>query len=348
MKCYQVINFGKPLALRVYENTIPKGKEILIKILACGVCHSDLHLADGFFDLGDGKRITLADRGTKLPFTPGHEITGSIVAKGEDAKEVNIGDSGIVFPWIGCGICQACKEGNETLCEAPKYLGARLNGGYSDHIIVPDSKYLVSYGDMDPAVAAPYACSGLTAFSALKKIPDTHSEDWIIIIGAGGVGINGILLSSAVHRAKILVIDNNKEKRDKAIEAGAHAAFAPDEEEKIRSVIGIGASAAIDFVGMPETSDLALSLVKKGGMVVVIGLYGGSLKLSLPLVPMRSITLRGSYVGELRELRELVDIIKSGKIKLMPVKRQDLSTANQAMSDLRAGKVNGRIVLIPS
>ena len=201
---------------------------------------------------------------------------------------------------------------------------------------------------MDPAVAAPYACSGLTAFSALKKIPDTHSEDWIIIIGAGGVGINGILLSSAVHKAKILVIDNNKEKRDKAIEAGAHAAYAPDEEEKIRSIIGIGASAAIDFVGMPETSDLALSLVKKGGMVVVIGLYGGSLKLSLPLVPMRSITLRGSYVGELRELRELVDIIKSGKIKLMPVKRQDLSTANQAMSDLRAGKVNGRIVLIPS
>ena len=87
MKCYQVINFGKPLALRVYENPIPKGKEILIKILACGVCHSDLHLADGFFDLGDGKRITLADRGTKLPFTPGHEITGSVVAKGEDAKE---------------------------------------------------------------------------------------------------------------------------------------------------------------------------------------------------------------------------------------------------------------------
>ena len=217
MKCYQVINFGKPLALRVYENPIPKGKEILIKILACGVCHSDLHLADGFFDLGDGKRITLADRGTKLPFTPGHEITGSVVAKGEDAKEVNIGESGIVFPWIGCGICQACKEGNETLCEAPKYLGARLNGGYSDHIIVPDSKYLVSYGDMDPAVAAPYACSGLTAFSALKKIPDTHSEDWIIIIGAGGVGINGILLSSAVHKAKILVIDIIRKKEIKQL-----------------------------------------------------------------------------------------------------------------------------------
>ena len=347
MKSYQVVDFGKPLELREYENPKPQGREILVKISACGVCHSDIHLADGYFDLGEGKRITLADRGTKLPFTPGHEITGSVVDIGEDAEDVKIGDSGIVFPWIGCGKCEACKNDNETLCEAPKYLGARLNGGYSDHIIVPDSKYLVSYGDMDPAVAAPYACSGLTAYSALKKIPNTGPEDWIIIIGAGGVGINGILLSSAVQKAKILVIDKDKEKREKAVEAGAHEAFSPDDEEKIRKVIGIGASAAIDFVGMPQTTDFGLSLIKKGGMVVVVGLYGGALKLSLPLVPMRSITLKGSYVGELRELKELVNIIKSGKIKLIPVKKQDLETANQAMLDLRSGKVNGRIVLIP-
>ena len=240
MKSYQVVDFGKPLELREYKNPKPQGREILVKISACGVCHSDIHLADGYFDLGEGKRITLADRGTKLPFTPGHEITGSVVDIGEDAEDVKIGDSGIVFPWIGCGKCEACKNDNETLCEAPKYLGARLNGGYSDHIIVPDSKYLVSYGDMDPAVAAPYACSGLTAYSALKKIPNTTSEDWIIIIGAGGVGINGILLSSAVQKAKILVIDKDKEKREKAVEAGAHEAFSPDDEEKIRKVIGIG------------------------------------------------------------------------------------------------------------
>ena len=348
MKSYQVVDFGKPLELREYENPKPKGKEILVKISACGVCHSDLHLTDGYFDLGDGNRITLADRGTKLPFTPGHEITGSVVAIGDDAEDVKIGDTGIVFPWIGCGICEACVEGNETLCEAPKYLGARLNGGYSDHIIVPDSKYLVSYGDMDPATAAPYACSGLTAFSALKKIPFASANDWIVIIGAGGVGINGILLSTAVHKAKILVIDNDPEKREKAIEAGADQAFSPDDKEKIRKTLGIGAKAAIDFVGRPETTDFGLSLVKKGGMVIVVGLYGGSLKLSLPLVPMRSVTLRGSYVGELRELKELVDIIKQGSTKLIPVKKQGLETANQAMSDLRAGKVNGRIVLIPN
>jgi len=134
----------------------------------------------------------------------------------------------------------------------------------------------------------------------------------------------------------------------KAIEAGANEAFSPDEETEIRNKIGIGSAAAIDFVGRPETTDFGLTLVKKGGMVIVVGLYGGSLKLSLPLVPMRSMSLRGSYVGELRELKELVNIIKSGKIKLIPVKKQGLETANQAMSDLRSGKVNGRIVLIPN
>jgi D-arabinose 1-dehydrogenase-like Zn-dependent alcohol dehydrogenase len=347
MKSYQVVDFGKPLELREYENPNPKGQEILVKISACGVCHSDLHLADGYFDLGDGKRITLADRGTKLPFTPGHEITGTVVAIGEDAKNVNIGDSGIVFPWIGCGTCDACEEKNETLCEAPKYLGARLDGGYSDHIIVPHSRYLVSYGDMDPAVAAPYACSGLTAYSALKKIPSASEDDWIIIIGAGGVGINGVLLSPSLHKAKIIVVDNDAAKRQQAIEAGADKVFSPDDQEEIRKIIGIGAKAAIDFVGRPETTDLGLSLVKKGGLVIVVGLYGGSLKLSLPLIPMRSITLKGSYVGELRELKELVEIIKLGNTKLITIKKQDLDTANQAMSDLRAGKVNGRIVLIP-
>ena len=242
MKSYQVVDFGKPLELRKYENPKPRGQEILVKISACGVCHSDLHLADGYFDLGDGKRITLADRGTKLPFTPGHEITGTVVAIGEDAKNANIGDSGIVFPWIGCGKCDACEEENETLCEAPKYLGARLDGGYSDHIIVPDSRYLVSYGDMDPAVAAPYACSGLTAYSALKKIPTTSEDDWIIIIGAGGVGINGVLLSPSVHKAKILVVDNDAAKRQQAIEAGADKVFSPDDQEEIRKIIGIGAA----------------------------------------------------------------------------------------------------------
>ena len=346
MKSFQVIEFGKPLEMREYVNPIPEGEEVLIKISACGVCHSDLHLADGFYDLGNGKKITLADRGTKLPFTPGHEITGEVISKGEKAK-INIGDKGIVFPWIGCQSCDACHNKKETLCENPKYLGARLNGGYSDHIIIPNARYLVSYGDLDPAQAAPYACSGLTAYSALKKIPNTNNNEFILVIGAGGVGTNGILLASAVHKAKIIAIDINENKRNEAKKIGAVAAFSLDQLQDIKEFCNGKIVGAIDFVGTEKTTDFAVNIINKGGTVVVVGLYGGSVSLSIPLIPMRSLNLKGSYIGELSELKELIDIIKSGSVKLINVKTQKLNTANEAMNDLRNGKVNGRIILQP-
>jgi D-arabinose 1-dehydrogenase-like Zn-dependent alcohol dehydrogenase len=346
MKSYQVVEFGKALELREYENPIPKDEEVLIKISACGVCHSDIHLTDGFFDLGKGERITLADRGTELPFTPGHEITGEVVSKGDNAA-INIGDKGIVFPWIGCQSCNACDKEQETLCENPQYLGARLNGGYSDYIIVPNAKYIISYGDLEPAQAAPYACSGLTAYSALKKIFKTKNNEFILVIGAGGVGLNGILLASFVHKAKIIAIDIDENKRKEAKKAGAIAAFPPDQLKEIKEFCNGKIVGAIDFVGTQNTSTFAVNIIKKGGTVVVVGLYGGSLSLSLPLIPMRSLNLKGSYVGELSELKELIDIIKNGSVKLINVKTQKLSTVNEAMNDLRNGEVNGRIILQP-
>ena len=345
MKSYQVVEFGKPLELREYENPIPKGEEVLIKISACGVCHSDLHLADGYYDLGNGKKITLADRGTELPFTPGHEITGEVVAKGENSKNVEIGDKGIVFPWIGCQNCEACKIEKETLCENPKYLGARLNGGYSDHIMIPNGKYLVPYGNLNASQAAPYACSGLTAYSALKKIPSTSPDEYILIIGAGGVGTNGILLAPSMHKAKIIAIDIDENKRIEAKKIGAHESFSPNQIEEIQAFCKGKIVGAIDFVGNEKTTDFAVNIIKKGGTVIVVGLFGGSVSLSLPLIPMRSLNLRGSYIGELNELKELVDIIKSGSVNLINVKTVNISKANEAMDKLRKGKVNGRLVL---
>ena len=346
MKSYQVVEFGKPLELREYENPIPKDEEVLIKISACGVCHSDIHLTDGFFDLGKGERITLADRGTELPFTPGHEITGEVVSKGDNAA-INIGDKGIVFPWIGCQSCNACNNEQETLCENPKYLGARLNGGYSDHIIIPNAKYIISYGNLDPAQAAPYACSGLTAYSALKKIPETKTNEFILVIGAGGVGINGILLASSVHKAKIIAIDIDENKRKEAKKAGALEAFSPEQIKQINEYCLGNIVGVIDFVGAEKTTNFAVNIIKKGGTVIVVGLFGGSLSLPIPLISMRSLNLKGSCVGELNELKELIDIIKNGSVKLINVNTQKLSTANEALSDLRNGKVNGRIVLQP-
>ena len=139
----------------------------------------------------------------------------------------------------------------------------------------------------------------------------------------------------------------DESKRSEAIKLGAIAAFSPDSKQEIIDLCKGKIAAAIDFVGNEETTSFGVSMIKKGGSVIVVGLYGGSVSLSLPLIPMRSLNLKGSYVGELIELKELVGIIKTGSVKLINVKRQKLDTANDAMNDLKNGKVNGRIVLCP-
>lgn len=186
MHCQQIIQFGETLEGRDYPTAEPKGTEVLIKISACGVCHSDLHLWEGFFDLGGGKKLDLADRGMKLPFTMGHEIVGEVAALGPDAEGVEIGDKRIVFPWIGCGKCSVCKAGDELFCMAPQTLGTRYNGGYADSVIAPHPKYLIPYDGVPTELACTYACSGLTAYSALKKLSHLGADDHVVIMAPEG------------------------------------------------------------------------------------------------------------------------------------------------------------------
>ncbi len=167
MRSYQITEFGKPLEARDYPTPAPRGTEVLMRVSACGVCHSDLHIWQGYFDLGDGKRITFADRGVEPPFTLGHEIVGEVAAVGPEAAGVAVGDRRVVYPWIGCGDCLPCRRDENLLCETPHTIGTRRDGGYSDHVIVPHPRYLVDYAGVAEDLACTYACSGLTAYSAL-------------------------------------------------------------------------------------------------------------------------------------------------------------------------------------
>ncbi len=159
MHCHQIVEWGQPLEARDYPTPKPQGTEVLLRIQAAGVCHSDVHIRAGYFDLGDGERVNLADRGAKLPLTLGHETVGEVIALGPDAEavagDVRIGDSRIVFPWVGCRTCDWCTSGNEHLCDTPKFIGARVDGGYADHVIVPHPEYLIGYGDVPTAPSCP-------------------------------------------------------------------------------------------------------------------------------------------------------------------------------------------------
>ena len=150
MRSFQVCTCGAPLELHEQATPKPAGGEVLLKVLAAGVCHSDLHLSDGYFDLGGGRKLSLAERGMKLPVTLGHENVGEVAAAGPLAKGVKVGDRRLVDPWMGCGACGVCGRGDEQLCLKPGSIGVFRNGGYSDFLLVPHPRYLFDIGDMPP------------------------------------------------------------------------------------------------------------------------------------------------------------------------------------------------------
>ena len=213
MRSCQIVEWGEPLRMREYPTPEPRGAEVLVKVSACGVCHTDVHVWHGYFDLGDGERATIESRGVELPFTMGHEVIGEVVALGPDAAGVSVGDKRLVFPWIGCGACRACADDREVDCVSPSPLGTRRHGGYSDHIVVPHARYLVAYGDVPEMLACTYACSGLTVYSALRKVMPLADGDTLLVVGAGGVGLNAVNVAPALTGARIVVADIDPGKR---------------------------------------------------------------------------------------------------------------------------------------
>jgi D-arabinose 1-dehydrogenase-like Zn-dependent alcohol dehydrogenase len=351
MRSFQVCQCGEPLQCNEQADPTPTGTEVLLKVLAAGVCHSDLHLSDGYFDLGGGKKLSILDRGMKLPTTLGHENVGEVIAIGADARGVKIGDRRLVDPWMGCGVCPVCKRGDEQLCTKPSSIGVYRQGGYSTHLMVPHPRYLFDIGNIPPERAAPLACSGVTTYSALKKVGPTLTTDPVVIIGAGGLGLMCLALHKAMGGHSAIVVDIDLAKRDAAKKAGAAMVIdgsAPDAAKQIIVATKGGAWAVIDLVGSAATAKLGLEVLSKAGKLIIVGLYGGEITLSLPPFPMRAITIQGSYTGSLTETAELIELVQRTGLPPVPVATRPLDDVNAVLSELRAGKVIGRVVLTPA
>jgi D-arabinose 1-dehydrogenase-like Zn-dependent alcohol dehydrogenase len=349
---FQVCVCGQPLQCKEAPTPQPKGTEVLLKMLAAGVCHSDLHLADGYFDLGGGKKLSLADRGMTLPVTLGHENVGEVIALGPEAKGVRIGQRMLADPWIGCGTCAACLRGDDNLCRTMRSLGVFTNGGYATHMIVPHPKYLFDIGDMPAARAAPLACSGVTTYGALKKVP-TLKDEPTVIIGAGGLGLMCLALHQKMGGHSAIVVDVDPAKREAAKKAGAAHVVdggAADATQQIMKLTkdGAGAWAVIDVVGSSASARVGYDSLVKGGKYIIVGLYGGDFTVSLPPIPMRALTIQGSYVGSQHEMKELMELVRAKGLPDVPVATRPLDDVNAVMDQLRAGKVVGRVVLTPA
>ncbi len=223
MRAWAVVEAEKPLQEIEQPTPEPTGTQVLVEVTHCGVCHSDVHFWEGFLDLGGPEKTPISAIGLNPPLTLGHEIVGVVTALGPGAagKGVKVGDRRIVFPWVGCGECERCLAEEDNLCAKGAAIGVRQSGGFGSHVVVPHPRHLVDPGDIDPAVAATYACSGLTVYSAIQKILPMPADKPVVLIGAGGLGLSAIEILKALGHRNIISVDVSADKRAAALKAGA-------------------------------------------------------------------------------------------------------------------------------
>jgi alcohol dehydrogenase len=342
-----LVAYGEPLCETIVDCPIPRGSEVLVRIERCGVCHSDLHLQDGYFALGGDKRLDIT-KDRPLPFTLGHEIAGVIESAGPDAEGAVVGRRIAVYPWIGCSTCAACRAGEENLCSNHRHLGVSADGGFASHVLIPHPRYLIEYAPLSPAFAGLLMCSGLTAYGALKHLGSRAEHGPVLLVGLGGVGMMGLAIARALFREPPIVADIDTAKRDAALAAGAVAAYDPVDPQARRAIVSAtgGLLGACDFVGSDRSLQFATGVLARGGKVVVTGLLGGAFSMAAAMFAIKAMTIEGTLTGTLAEARELIELARAGKIAPIPSRERPLSEAQAALDDLRAGRVVGRTVLM--
>lgn len=343
MKAMQIIENGKPLALSAPDHPPLGNDEVVVKVAHCGICHTDLHLHDGYFGLGGDNRLGLKQN---LPLTMGHEIQGEVAEIGADVTGLNIGEKVAVYPWIGCGDCGLCSTNREHLCANGRSIGVHVDGGYAEYVSIPNARYVLPIGSVDPAQAGLLMCSGISTYSALDKIKEAFDTGRVAIIGLGGLGMMAMEIArSRFGQLPIVIdIDDKKLAAAKALGAEAFDLKDPDVARQIKKATG-GVAAVIDFVGAETTSALAGRIVGQAGHIVIVGLFGGLLQTPLPLMALRGTKIEGSYVGTLQDAKDLLALAASGKLRPIPTVECTLEAVNDTFEAMRSGEIHGRAVI---
>lgn len=350
MQAARIVKVNEPLEVEQLETSRPKGSQVIIKVQSSGVCHSDIHLWEGGYQGPEGQFLKTTDRGVRYPLTPGHEIAGFVDSLGEQAEGFSKDEKVLVFPWIGEGLCPACRTGDENLCDKPRSVGIYTDGGYAEYVLVPSYKYLVKLGDdIDTDTSAPLSCSALTAYGAVKN-SGLRPNDRVVIVGAGGLGLMAIQLAKAITGSKIIAMDIDDAKLKEAKENGAVKTINSKKEDAAKAVMeltdNMGTDAVIDFVNASKIVETDMQRLRRRAKVVLVGLFGGELKLNLVTMPTRAYKLIGSYTGSITDLIELVSLAKRGVIRPIISNRFKLEQAT-ALTMLKNGKILGRGILNP-
>ena len=335
MKAAVVKAFGKPLVIEDVPVPVPGPGELLVKLKACGVCHTDLHAASGDWPV---KPVP--------PFIPGHEAAGVVAALGPGVTDFKIGDAvGVAWLHDACLRCEYCETGWETLCEHQHNTGYSVNGGFAEYVIASAAFAARLPANVNFAKIAPILCAGVTTYKGLKET-DTRPGEWVVISGVGGLGHVAIQYAKAMG-LKAIGLDIAEDKLKLALEAGAdHAVNALDKDavERVIAFTGGGAHGVLVTAVSTPAFAQALKMVRRKGTVSLVGLPPGEFPTPIFDVVLKRITVRGSIVGTRRDLDEAVAFAAEGKVKA-EITTAPLSEINTIFDRMKAGKIDGRMVL---
>lgn len=345
MQALQLVEWQHEPELREVDPPQPGAGEVLVRVVAAGACHSDLHL---FHDFPPGL-LPYA-----LPFTLGHENAGLVEALGAGVSGLEVGQPVAVYgPW-GCGRCRACVEGAENYCERQAEIAASggglgRDGGMAPLMVVPAARYLVPLGDLDPVEAAPLTDAGLTPYHAIRRaLPVLTAGTAAVVIGAGGgLGHLAVQILRAVSPALVVAVDARPEGLALAARLGAHVTVPAGDEAAARITEATGgrkAEAVFDFVGIDATMALGAAVVRPRGHLTIVGIGGGSLTMSFFSLPYE-VTLSTTYWGTIPELHELIALAARGAI-VPVVQRYTLDRSLDAYAAMQDGSLEGRAVVV--
>ncbi|KAF0970108.1 MULTISPECIES: NAD(P)-dependent alcohol dehydrogenase [Gordonia] len=341
MRAVQVVGYHDKLQLNeVPAPEITGPHDVIVRIGGAGVCRTDLHILEGQWE---------AKSGVALPYTIGHENAGWVEAIGDAVTNVAVGDKVILHPLITCGLCRACRFGDDVHCENSRFPGIDTDGGYAEFLKTTARSVVKIDDSLEPADVAALADAGLTAYHAAAKVARmTRPGDTCVVIGAGGLGHIGIQVLAAISALRIVVVDRNPDAVELATEVGAEIGIVADGthvQQVLDLTDGHGAEAVLDFVGEGGATAEGTAMLRRAGSFFVVG-YGENIDVPTIDVISTEINFIGNLVGSYNDLGELMDLAARGKVKLH-TSTYALADFQQALDDLDAGRVRGRAILVP-
>ena len=341
MRAMRIVEYGEPLVLQDIDVPKPSSKGAIVKVLACGVCHSDLHLIDGL--------VKTEELGGTRPYTPGHEVAAQVFEVGPEATNLKVGDLMLVNWLVSCGECEYCRLGAENLCERLTLLGINADGGYAEYLHIPKASNLLHLDGLSPEDACTLACSGTTMFRVIRRSQLIPGQ-YLVVYGVGGLGVMAIQIARAFGVTEVIAVDIIEEKLRLAEKLGAHYVV-DGRQDPVNRVLELtrqkGAKVVIDLVGSDETLQNSMKMLGKLGKLFAVGIGKGTIRAYSTDLLNRELEITSVLCARQEDFVGVLALAKKGLVKPVISKVLRLEEANEAIEELRLGKLLGRAILKP-